>query len=133
MKDLILIEGNEKYQFDTLEELIETIIHNKYYEMSENVKKEQLELKAFANCMQENVDIVSNGEKLTSIDGKFIIQDEITYVLSLLLLNKVMLLERTNSNIFTKNLDKSNISDNYIIVNHYAEDLLKKYLENMVI
>jgi len=133
MKDLILIEGNEKYQFDTLEELIETIIHNKYYEMSENVKKEQLELKAFANCMQENVDIVSKGEKLTSIDGKFIIQDEITYVLSLLLLNKVMLLERTNSNIFTKNLDKSNISDNYIIVNHYAEDLLKKYLENMVI
>lgn len=133
MKDLILIEGNEKYQFDTLEELIETIIHKQYYEMSENVKKEQLELKAFANCMQENVDIVSKGEKLTSIDGKFIIQDEITYVLSLLLLNKVMLLERTNSNIFTKNLDKSNISDNYIIVNHYAKDLLKKYLENMVI
>lgn len=133
MKDLILIEGNEKYQFDTLEELIETIIHKQYYEMSENVKKEQLELKAFANCMQENIDIVSKGEKLTSIDGKFIIHDEVTYVLSLLLLNKVMLLERTNSNIFTKNLDKTNISDNYIIVNHYAKDLLKKYLENIVI
>lgn len=133
MKDLILIEGNEKYQFDTLEELIETIMHKQYYEMSENVKKEQLELKAFANCMQENIDIVSKGEKLTSIDGKFIIHDEVTYVLSLLLLNKVMLLERTNSNIFTKNLDKTNISDNYIIVNHYAKDLLKKYLENIVI
>ena len=133
MKDLILIEGNEKYQFDTLEELIETIIHKKYYEMSENEKKEKLELKAFANCMQENIDIVSKVEELSSIDGKFIIQDEITYVLSLLLLNKDMLLERTNSNIFTKNLDKSNISDNYIIVNHYAKDLLKKYLDNMVI
>lgn len=133
MKDLILIEGNEKYQFDTLEELIETIIHKQYYEMSENVKKEQVELKAFANCMQENIDIVSKGEKLTSIDGKFIIHDEVTYVLSLLLLNKVMLLERTNSNIFTKNLDKTNISDNYIIVNHHAKDLLKKYLENIVI
>ena len=131
MKDLILIEGNEKYQFDTLEELIETIIHKKYYEMSAKEKKEKRELKAFANCLQEKLEITTKIQPDMFLDNKFIIYDEITYVYSLLTLNKLHLLESTKANIFTKYLDKSRITDNYIIVNHFAKELLKEYIERV--
>ena len=129
MKRLILIESGEKYQFDTLEELVKVVIDKNYYEMTNEEKKEKMELKAFANCLQKKIEIVKDIEKGIEFDGKFIIFDEITYVFSLLLLGKVMLLESTESNIFTMDLDKGNISDNYIIVNHFAKDLLRKYID----
>ena len=130
LKDLILIENGEKYQFDTLEELVRLLVDNRYYEMSEQERREKLELKAFANCMQEKIEIVIDVEDEKSIAGKFVALDEITYIYSLLLLDKVMLLESTKANILTKKLDKSKITENYIIVNHFAKDLLKKYLES---
>ena len=130
MKKLILIEGNDKQQFDTLEEMIKLLINDKYYEMDELEKKKIMEMKAFANSIPFNVNIVTNLEDANSLDGKFVIYDEITYILSLLLLNKVTLLENTDSNIFTKYLDKSGITDNYIIVNKFAEELLKAYMKN---
>ena len=49
LKNLILIENNEKYQFDTLEELVEIIIDKDYYKLDDNQKREKLELKEFAN------------------------------------------------------------------------------------
>ena len=39
-----------------------------------------------------------------------------------------LLLERKDSNIFTKKLNKDKIKDNYIIVNTFAKELLKKYI-----
>lgn len=130
MKKLILIESGEKYQFDTVKELIESIIDEKYYEMSAKERREKLELKAYANCMpKREIEITDKIEKGMTINGKFIIYDEVTYIYSLLLLNKVVLLESTDSDMFTGDLDKSNISDNYIIVNHFAKDLLIRYIE----
>ena len=61
------------------------------------------------------------------IEGKFIIKDEITYILSLLTTGNILLLERIDSNIFTKDIDKLNYNDNYIIVNTFANELPKKY------
>jgi len=86
----------------------------------------KLELKAFANCMLTDKEVVKKYEG--DLEGKFIIQDEITYIYSLLLLNKVTLLESTKSNYLTGALDKTNISDNYVIVNHFAKELLENYL-----
>ena len=129
MKNLILIEAEEKYQFDTIEELIKCIIDENYYEISEIEKKEKLKLKAYANCIKTDFQIVSNFETNETLDNKFFILDEITYIYSLLLLNKVHLLESTDANILTKDLDKTSIKDNYIIVNHFAKELLKSYME----
>lgn len=130
MKKLILIEGNDKYQFDALEEMVRFIIDDKYYEMSRLEKKKLLDMKAFASSLPYKVNIIDRLKKDELIEGKFIIYDEITYILSLLLLNKVTLLESTDSNIFTEYLDKSNISDNYIIVNRFAKELLSSYMAN---
>lgn len=115
LKNLILIENNKKYQFDTLEELVQAIIDKDYYKMSDKEKHERLELKAFANSFGK--------------DGMINTKNEIIYILSLLVLNKFMILENVNSNVFTKGMDKSNLDGNYIIVNKFAKELLEKYLE----
>ena len=128
LKKLILIEDGEKYQFDTLDELVRLIIDKDYYEMPKEERQKKLELKAFANCMQEKIEIVTKLNEEINIDGKFVAVDEISYIYSLLLLNKVMILESTNSNFLTAKLNKSKISENYIIVNHFAKELLNKHL-----
>ena len=61
--------------------------------------------------------------------GLFIIKDEMTYILSLLMTNNIILLERKDSNIFTKSINKDNLEDNYIVVNAYAKELLSRYIE----
>ena len=128
MKNLILIEAGEKYQYDNLEDLVRNIIDKNYYNLPTEEQKEKLELKAYANCLLEEVDITDQIEKNMPFESNFIIFDEMTYILSLLLLNKVMILESKNSNIFTGDLNKEKIEDNYIIVNHFAKELLEKYI-----
>lgn len=128
LKKLILIEDGEKYQLDTLEELVRRIIDNKYYEMTEEERKKKLELKAFANCMQEKIEIITNRNEEIDIEGKFVAIDEMSYIYSLLLLNKVTILESTESNVLTAKLDKADIAENYIIVNYFAKELLNKYI-----
>lgn len=85
-----------------------------------------------ANCMNNKMKIVDqidiNNE---SVDDKFIIIDEMTYILSLLMTNNIILLERVNSNIYTGTIDKSKIKDNYIIVNKFAKELLESYLKRV--
>ena len=115
LKNLILIENDEKYQFDTLEELVKTIIDKDYYDMTNKQKQEKLELKAFANSFGKE-------EILKQINVK----NEVTYILSLLVINKFMILESVNSDIFTKAMNKSNLNGNYIIVNKFAKELLEK-------
>ena len=115
LKNLILIENDEKYQFDTLEEIVKTIVDENYYQMSEKEKKEKLEMMAFAN-------VLGKDELLKQIN----IKNEVTYILSLLAINKFMILESVNSDIFTKTMDKSNLDGNYIIVNKFAKELLDK-------
>lgn len=129
LKNLIVIENGDKYQYDNLEELVQGIIDKDYYNMTESQQLEKRELKAFANCLMTDVEVVN--EIPMSIENKFINIDEITYIYSLLRLNKVVLLESTSADILTKTLDKSNITDNYIIVNHFAEELLKGYIEKV--
>lgn len=128
LKKLILIEDGEKYQLDTLEELVKLIIDNKYYEMTEEERKKKLELKAYTNCMQEEIEIITNRNEEIDIEGKFVAIDEMSYIYSLLLLNKVTILESTESNVLTAKLDKADITENYIIVNYFAKELLNKYI-----
>ena len=112
LRKLILIENGKSYQFDSKEELVKYLMGNNYYSLSDEEKRNQLKLNALAKCINNALEIY----------------DEQTYILSLLLTNRVTLLESIDSNIFTKGLDKEKIKNNYIIVNTFAKELLDTYL-----
>ena len=128
LNKVIIIEDDNKVQCDSVEEVVKTLIDEKYYELDEKEKLEKREMKAIANCINNSFVIVENVNS-KDLENKFVIKDETTYVLSLLIINKIILLERIDSNIYTSSIDKSNMKDNYIIVNKFAKELLKNYLE----
>lgn len=131
MENLIAIEGKEKYKYNDIESLIKGFINERYYNMSETEQKNELEKKAIANTIQDNIKIYNMESKAQNYDKEaFIVYDEITYILSMLKFNKIILLEKTNANIFGKYINKENIIDNYIIVNKFANEIIQKYLEN---
>ena len=128
LSKIIIIANDNKVQCDSEEEVIKLLIDKRYYELSEKEKLEKREMKAIANCINNSFEIVENVNS-KDLENKFVIKDETTYVLSLLIINKIILLERIDSNIYTSSIDKSNMKDNYIIVNKFAKELLKNYLE----
>lgn len=131
MENLIVIEGKEKYKYNDIESLIKGFINERYYNMSETEQKNELEKKAIANTIQDNIKIYNMESKAQNYDKEaFIVYDEITYILSMLKFNKIILLEKTNANILGKYINKENITDNYIIVNKFANEIIQKYLEN---
>jgi len=132
LKDLILIENDRYNQFNTIEELISFILGDNYYNITDKEKRELMELNARAYCINTNMKIVTLNElNNDNVNNIFIIQDEISYVLSLLIINRYTLLEKTTSNIFTSELNKDNIEDNYIIVNRFANELLDKHIRKI--
>ena len=129
LKDLILIENGEEVQCDDLESVVKILIDENFYNLSDEEKKEKMKIKALANNLGFNMEITGDISS-EDIDGKFIIKDEITYILSLLKTNKILLLENKNANVFGKDIDKSTIQNNYIIINTFANDLLNKYIKD---
>lgn len=130
LKKIIIIENDKKIQCDSEEEVIRLLIDNNYYELTEEEKLEKREIKAMANCINNNMKIVKEIDIDTdNIENKFIIKDEMTYILSLLMTNNIMLLERIDSNIYTGQINKSETKDNYLIVNKFAKMLLENYLK----
>lgn len=135
LQKLILIENNKNYQFTEEKELVMHLLGNNYYNASKQEQINQMEINALIKCKNTNLEILKiEKEQLKQgkidIKNKFIIYDETTYVLSLLLTNRITLLESTASNIYIEQLDKTNITDNYIIINTFAEKLLDKYINN---
>ena len=132
LQKIIIIENDNKLQCDTQKEVVRVLLDKKYYELTEKEKLEKREIKAIANCINNKKEIVKEIEiDDENIEDKFIIKDEMTYILSLLITNKIMLLERIDSDIYTKTLNKSEIKDNYIIVNKFAKEILENYLKNI--
>jgi len=130
MEKLIVIEGKEKYKYDDIENLIQTFVSNNYFNISDEEKNELLEKKAVANTMMDNIKVVKLNKYPDDFeDNAFVLHNEISYILSMLKFNKLMLLERTDANIFGKYINKEKIEDNYIIINKFADEILKKYLE----
>ena len=110
LKKIIIIENDIECQCDTIEEVVKKLIDKDFYEMTQEQKNKKMKLKALANCINNKMEVVqelSENNKY-NIEERFIIIDEITYILSLAKTNNVILLERKDSNIFTKNLDKKN-------------------------
>ena len=131
MEKLIVIEGKEKYQYKNLKRLVHCFINLNYYDMNEREKKEELEKKAVANTRQDNNKIVRiSNDKNNFEKDEFVINNEVTYILSLLRFNKIVLLEKIDANIFGRYIDKTKLSNNYIIINKFADDILEKYINN---
>jgi len=130
LKKIIIIENGEEIQCNTLEEVVKTLIDENYYNMTQSQKIEKMKIKALANCINNKKKVVQEMtvNLANNLEEIFIINDEITYILSLLTTNNVLLLERRDSNIFTGELNKENLKDNYIIVNTFAKELLNKYV-----
>ena len=118
LKNLIVIEEDRQEQFDTVEELVKALLHPNYYEMTPEEKEKILKLKSAQNSI---------GMPQNSI----IIQDEITYILSLVALDKIILLERKEADLFAKSLDKTQMKNNYIEINFYVKDILRSYLDGL--
>ena len=131
MENLIVIEGKEKYQYRDIESLVEKFINENYFYMDEADRKVELEKRAIMNNPQNKIKICKLDNKTTNFDkNAFIIYDEITYILSLLKFNKIILLEKTNANILGKYINKENIEENYLILTKFADEIMQKYLEN---
>ena len=73
LKKIVIIEGDNKIQCDSEEEVVKILIDSNYYNLTEKEKKEKREIKAMANCMNNKMKIVDqidiNNE---SVDDKFI-------------------------------------------------------------
>lgn len=131
MENLIVIEGKEKYKYEDLQSLVKNFISKNYYEMSEREKENELEKKTIANTMLNNIKTTKIEKGTTEFDeNTFVLYDEITFILSLAKFNKIILLERTDANLFGKYVNKENMKDNYIIINRFANEIMKKYLKN---
>lgn len=131
MENLIVIEGKEKYQYKDIKSLIEDFISKNYFNMSKVERKNELEKKTIANTMQSDIKIAKLEKETMDFDeNAFVLYDEISYILSMLKFNKIILLERTDANIFGRYINKENIKNNYIIINKFANDIMKKYLKN---
>ena len=131
LKNLIVIEGDQKVQCDDEKELTKILLGKDFFELSETEKKKRVELKAVANSLGRDIEIIDDINKLNikRINNTIIIIDEKTYILSLLSTNKIMLLESVNSNVFIKYIiNKINFTKNYIIVNNFAKQILKNYI-----
>lgn len=132
LKKIIIIENENKIQCDSQEDVIRLLIDKDYYELTDEEKLRQREIKAIANCINSKIEVVRKVDfDVGNIDNKFIIEDEMTYILSLLITNNIVILERIDSNIYTECINKSEIKDNYIIVNSFAKRLLEIYLKKI--
>lgn len=118
MKKLIVIEQGNKYQYDSIEELVKDLIDENYYSMNQEQRAEIINKKARLNMLN----------KIGSTESdKIITINEYTYILSLASLDIITILERKDADIFLKELNKENFEGNYKIINRFAKQLLMKY------
>ena len=128
LNNLIAIEKKNDYQCNTINELVKKLIDEKYYELTLEQRKNKMKMLAMANTLNKKMEIVDNCS-CDNINGKFIIKDEFTYILSLLICGNIVLLDKKESNVFIKYTNVPESKDNYIIVNKFAKDILKSYLK----
>ena len=114
-KKLIAIENGEYFQYDKLEDLAKDLIDDNFYEMSQEERINKMNINALANGL-DRASIIN-------------IKNEKEYILSLLVSNRIILLEKIDSEIFIKDIDKLKIKDNYIVVNTFAQKLLSNINE----
>ena len=141
MDNIVIVENNEKYCFNTLEEAVKQFLGEDFYNLNDEEKYKVLRLKTVRNSVfNNNVPVVDlrQGEEISNIKNKqYIVYDEETFFLSLAKNNDIVLYENKNANIFVKNLNKEEketlekLDDDYIIINFCADKLLENKMKNL--
>ena len=132
---VVIIQG-QQFKLKNLNNLVASIFGKSYFDLSQEERLKVRYEKAHAisqfhkylpivNTEQgtygDNFDIV---KKDYDFENAFIIDDDYSYILSLCKINSFMLLEVRNSNIFTGLIDKSEIKDDLVVINHFAKEIL---------
>ena len=136
MDPLVVIIQGQQFKLKNLNNLVASIFGKSYFDLSQEERLKVRYEKAHAisqfhkylpivNTEQgtygDNFDIV---KKDYDFENAFIIDDDYSYILSLCKINSFMLLEVRNSNIFTGIIDKSEIKDDLVVINHFAKEIL---------
>ena len=136
MDPLVVIIQGKQFKLKNLNNLVASIFGKSYFDLSQEERLKVRYEKAHAisqfhkylpivNTEQgtygDNFDIV---KKDYDFENAFIIDDDYSYILSLCKINSFMLLEVRNSNIFTGLIDKSEIKDDLVVINHFAKEIL---------
>ena len=136
MDPLVVIIQGQQFKLKNLNNLVASIFGKSYFDLSQEERLKVRYEKAHAisqfhkylpivNTEQgtygDNFDIV---KKDYDFENAFIIDDDYSYILSLCKINSFMLLEVRNSNIFTGLIDKSEIIDDLVVINHFAKEIL---------
>ena len=131
MNGLTTIISGEENNYDDIKNLVRDVICKNYYELNEGKKKNELEKRAVANTMVDNIEIINlHDTKQNYREDAFILYDEITYILSLAKFNKIVLVEKAEFNYFSKYIKSIEIEPNkYIIINKFADEIIKNYLK----
>ncbi len=126
----IIIEGKNHVICNEPKEILETLLDKNYLQMSKEEKRKVLDQKAMLNCIGTDLKCVKNVSPDTDLKNSIITKNETTYILSLLVQDKIAILENASNPFFTRDLNLKNLSGNYIIVNKFAGELLEKSLQN---
>ena len=77
--------------------------------------------------IKEKIKYNNKDNKIEENEREFDLDNEITYILSLLKKEIIYLLERKDSRVLTAKIDLPENAKNYVVVNKYADELLKQY------
>ena len=132
---VVIIQG-QQFKLKNLNNLVASIFGKSYFDLSQEERLKVRYEKAHAISQFHKYLPIVNTEQGTygynfdivkkdyDFENAFIIDDDYSYILSLCKINSFMLLEVRNSNIFTGLIDKSEIKDDLVVINHFAKEIL---------
>ncbi len=138
MEPLVVIIQGQQFKLKNLNNLVASIFGADYFNLSQEERLKVRYEKSHAisqfhkylpivhtekGTYGDNFEIVKNDY---DFENGFIIDDDYSYILSLCKINSFMLLEVRNSNIFTGLIDKSEVKDDLVVINHFAKDILEE-------
>lgn len=135
MKEIIIVEGNNKYVFSNEKEVVEQFLGKDFYKLSEKEQYQRLKLRTLMNATFRGMPArdIKQGDTIKNVeDMQYIIWDEETFLLSLAKNNDIVMYEKENVNILAKGIDKEaleRISKEYIRINDCANEILKKKID----
>ncbi|MBU5336145.1 hypothetical protein [Intestinibacter bartlettii] len=138
MEPLVVIIQGQQFKLKNLNNLVASIFGASYFDLSQEERLKVRYEKSHAISQFHKYLPIVHTEKGTygdnfeiikkdyDFENGFIIDDDYSYILSLCKINSFMLLEVRNSNIFTGLIDKSNIKEDLVVINHFAKDILEE-------
>ena len=134
-KNLIVLTKTNNFQLDTLEELVEIYFGKDFKEKTEEEKIQKRYEKIYPLAVLHKAEILLNNSNVV-IDGKIkniesankektvYIDSDRNFFLSLCKMGEIKIFEKKDANIFGKNINKSQMNGNYIIIDMFLDKIL---------